>query len=61
MSNKPTNGKGSDPRPLSVSLKEFSNNWDLAFGRKKKPQKLPDDPTTGQINDNEPESLVIKN
>lgn len=27
------NGKGSDPRPLSVSREEFARDWDAAFGR----------------------------
>lgn len=29
------NGKGSAPRPLSVSWNEFSENWDRIFGEKK--------------------------
>jgi hypothetical protein len=29
-------GKGSKPRPLSVSTEEFDNRWELAFGKKKK-------------------------
>lgn len=29
------NGKGSKPRPLSVSQEEFSSNWDAIFGKKK--------------------------
>lgn len=28
------NGKGSDPRPLSVSREEFDKNWDKIFGKK---------------------------
>ncbi len=27
-------GKGSKPRPLSVSTEEFDNNWDRIFGKK---------------------------
>ena len=27
-------GKGSKPRPYSVSSKEFSDNWDRIFGSK---------------------------
>ncbi len=27
-------GKGSRPRPYSVSLKEFASNWDNIFGKK---------------------------
>lgn len=26
------NGKGSNPRPLSVSREEFARRWDEAFG-----------------------------
>ena len=29
-------GKGSSPRPYSVSKEEFANNWDAIFGKKKK-------------------------
>ena len=29
-------GKGSSPRPYSVSQEEFANNWDAIFGKKKK-------------------------
>lgn len=32
-------GKGSKPRPYSVTGEQFSNNWDLIF-MKKKPTKL---------------------
>lgn len=28
-------GKGSSPRPYSVSQEEFQNNYDLIFGKKK--------------------------
>jgi hypothetical protein len=31
-----TNGKGSKPRPLSVSQETFANNWDAIFGPKDK-------------------------
>ena len=27
-------GKGSSPRPLSVSQEEFGNRWDAIFGKK---------------------------
>jgi hypothetical protein len=30
------NGKGSTPRPLSVSREEFSKRWDRVFKRKVK-------------------------
>lgn len=29
-------GKGSRPRPFSVSQEEFDNRWDTIFGKKKK-------------------------
>ena len=29
-------GKGSKQRPASVSVKEFSENWDKIFNRRKK-------------------------
>lgn len=31
-------GKGSKPRPYSVTQDEFSNNWDIIFGNKDKKQ-----------------------
>jgi hypothetical protein len=30
-----TGGKGSKPRPLSVPRKQFDDNWDRIFGKKK--------------------------
>lgn len=35
-------GKGSSPRPYSVSQEEFANNWDAIFGKKKKTDYEPD-------------------
>ena len=37
-------GKGSSPRPYSVSQDQFANNWDAIFGKKKKeePAAKPD-------------------
>lgn len=32
----PDGGKGSKPRPFSVSQEEFDNNFDRIFGKKKK-------------------------
>jgi hypothetical protein len=29
-------GKGSKPRPFSVSQEEYDNRWDAIFGKKKK-------------------------
>ena len=36
-------GKGSSPRPYSVSQEQFANNWDAIFGKKKKPDYEADD------------------
>lgn len=33
-------GKGSAPRPFSVSSEQFSNNWDLIFGNKMKKKTI---------------------
>ena len=30
-----TGGKGSKPRPLSVPRKQFDDNWERIFGKKK--------------------------
>jgi hypothetical protein len=38
-------GKGSGTRPPSVPMKQFDNNWDSIFGKKKseeKPATIPD-------------------
>jgi len=32
-------GKGSRPRPFSVSQEEFDNRWENIFGKKNKEQK----------------------
>ena len=32
-------GKGSAPRPFSVSKEEFDNHWDVIFGKKKKTEE----------------------
>lgn len=29
-----SNGKGDKPRPLSVDMETYTNNWDRIFGRK---------------------------
>ena len=31
-----TGGKGDKPRPYSIPLEEFDNNWDRIFGKKEK-------------------------
>ena len=33
-----TGGKGDKPRPYSVPLATFDNNWDAIFGKKKQPK-----------------------
>ena len=32
-------GKGSTPRPYSISRKKFAENWDKIFGKKKDKNK----------------------
>ena len=34
-------GKGSKPRPLSIPRKQFDDNWDGIFGKKKEEKKQP--------------------
>jgi hypothetical protein len=46
-----TGGKGSKPRPYSVSQKEFDDRWEMAFGKKKK-DTLPEyelNKSTGEV------------
>ena len=38
-------GKGSKPRPFSVSNEEYANRWDAIFG-KDKPEPKPEVPKT---------------
>ena len=35
-------GKGSSPRPYSVSNKEYANRWDAIFNREKREKALDD-------------------
>lgn len=35
----PTVGKGDKRRPQEVSLKEFDDNWERIFGKKRKPEE----------------------
>jgi hypothetical protein len=35
-------GKGSSPRPYSVSNEEYANRWDAIFNREKKEKALDD-------------------
>lgn len=39
-------GKGSKPRPYSVTQTEFNDNWDRIFGKKN--EKVSDTNTTGE-------------
>ena len=39
MSGKWHGGKGSSPRPFSVSPEEYSNRFDTIFGKKKKTEE----------------------
>lgn len=34
------NGKGDQPRPLSITKQEFDNNWDRIFKKKKQDPQL---------------------
>jgi hypothetical protein len=34
-------GKGSKPRPYSITQEEYSNNWDLIFKKDKPTEKKP--------------------
>ena len=50
-------GKGSKPRPFSVSQKEYDSRWDAIFGRDLKEEKTIDDRVLETYND---ERLVSK-
>lgn len=41
-------GKGSKPRPYSVTQTEFGDNWDRIFGKKN--EKVSDTNTTNEAN-----------
>lgn len=46
-------GKGSAPRPLSVSNQEYAERWDAIFGRDKKPtEKKEQQPLPQTLTDN---------
>ena len=36
-------GKGSSPRPFSVSNKDYNDRWDMIFGRDKEVQEVKED------------------
>ena len=50
-------GKGSAPRPFSVSQKEYESRWDAIFGRDLKEEKQEDSSVLEAYND---ERLVSK-
>lgn len=50
-------GKGSKPRPFSVSQREYDTRWDAIFGRDLKEEKQTDDQALDAYND---ERLVSK-
>lgn len=54
-------GKGSRPRPFSVSKDEFDNRFDAIFGKKKK-EKLPEfelNKSTGEVEKVYPADILI--
>ncbi len=56
-----TGGKGSKPRPYSVSQKEFDDRWEMAFGKKKK-DSLPEyelNKSTGEVEKVYPEDIPV--
>jgi hypothetical protein len=51
-------GKGSKPRPLSVSNEEYANRWDAIFNRDSETDKITRNNTeTQQVQNNELEPL----
>ena len=40
-------GKGSSPRPFSISKEVYDNRWDAIFGKKEEPMILPMPGTIG--------------
>jgi hypothetical protein len=54
-------GKGSKPRPYSVSQKEFDDRWEMAFGKKKK-DTLPEyelNKSTGEVEKVYPKDIPV--
>jgi hypothetical protein len=51
MSNREA-GKGSKPRPFSVSQKEYDNRWDAIFGRDKDDKEKVKDESSSSNSDN---------
>ncbi len=52
MSSKSDGGKGSSPRPFSVSQEEYDKRWDAIFGR-----NLKDEPQDNKRSEEEEESF----
>ena len=50
-----TGGKGDKPRPFSVPLSEYDNNWDRIFGKRKQKH-----PTSDDLSAYDEERLVSK-
>lgn len=50
MSKMSDGGKGSAPRPFSVSQEEYNNRWDAIFSRDLKEDKKDDEPKSGSSN-----------
>lgn len=51
-----TGGKGSSPRPFSVSNEDYANRWDMIFGKDKPKEEpigkpLKEEPLKEQEND----------
>ena len=51
------NGKGDTPRPFSISLEEFGDNWDKAFSKKKQNNKNEE----STIKDDQPKEIKSTN
>ena len=43
-----TGGKGDKPRPYSVPLEQFDNNWDAIFKKKKQEEPVDHKPTDNE-------------
>lgn len=50
MSKMSDGGKGSAPRPFSVSQEEYNNRWDAIFSRDLKEDKKDDEPKSSSSN-----------
>ena len=56
MSNREA-GKGSKPRPFSVSQKEYDERWDAIFGRDmKKDEKVKNESSGSNTNNRQPKA-----